>query len=314
MKNTNKDLKFTGLLKNLERKPVILIEEAQHLILSDLVGDYPGRRIFVCDTYIKGIERGVIEGNVLRLSDVISIDHHAPLKMFAKRVSSTNLAIDWVNINGIAREDEFVIITHTDYDSVISGLIMRGVLPPKKIFGEMAIMADHTGEENEMVDLLQSMSSAHDLELSLRNLELWSNGRPIEGKAHEMLEDLKDERRRAKEIAMNRGFRNKGMVYYAQLPKKIESSFFIAWIPEATVILTYSPHRKHEGFWEVKTRLGAAAPEGLRMNELGINEFDSRWGGRWNAGSNRKGQGTKIPIEEYARLLSEKLEEYMNKY
>jgi len=310
MKNTKTKFNFSGLLLKLKEKPIELYEERQHFVLKDLELDRSGKKVFVCDTYIKGIEAGIVECNVLRLSNIISIDHHAPLAMFARKISSVNLAIGWVNEMGIASDNDTVIITHTDYDSLITGLIMRGIVPPRKIFGDMAIIADHTGEENEMVDLLQSMSSAHDLEFSLRNLELWSSGKPIEKEAFEMLEGLKDERRRAEEAAKNGSFKNVGSVYYAKLDKKIESAFLTALIPEAAIILTFSPHRKYSGFWEVKTRLGKAAPEGLRLNELGIDGFDQFWGGRWNAGSNRRGQGTKIPIEEYAGLLNEKLEKH----
>lgn len=313
MENKKIKHRFKGLLAKLEKAPVELHKEAQYLILRDLVQDHPKKTVFVCDNYIKGIEKGIIEGNALRLSNIISIDHHAPLKMFAKKISSVNLAIDWVNNRGIASEDEAVIITHTDYDSIITSLVMRGIIAPEKIFGDMAIMADHTGEENEIVDLLQSMSSAHDLEFSLRNLELWSADEPLESKAQKMLEELKDERRRAMTEVKDGNFRHIGMVYYAEVSKKIESSFFSSLIPEAAIILVYSPHREYAGFWEAKTRLGKAAPEGLWLNKLGINEFDQFWGGRWNAGSNRRGQGTKIPIEEYARSLNEKLEKHMNR-
>lgn len=313
MENKNIKHRFRGLLTKLKKAPIELHKEAQYLILRNLVQDHPKKTIFVCDNYIKGIEKGIIEGNALRLSNIISIDHHAPLKMFAKKISSVNLAIDRVNNRGIASKDEVVIITHTDYDSIISSLIMRGIIAPEKIFGDMAIMADHTGEENEIVDLLQSMSSAHDLEFSLRNLELWSADKPLEPKAQKMLEELKDERRRAMIEVKDGNFRHIGMVYYAKVSKKIESSFFSSLIPEAAIILVYSPHREYKGFWEAKTRLGKAAPEGLWLNKLGICDFDQFWGGRWNAGSNRRGQGTKIPIEEYARSLNEKLEKHMNR-
>lgn len=310
MKNKNKDLNFPDISAQLRDRSVNLLEESRYLTISDLVSKFPGKTIFVCDAYVRGIEKGISEGGILRLQNVISIDHHAPLKMFARKVSSVNLAICWVNKKGIAPKNAIVIITHTDYDSIISSLIMRGIILPEKIFGDMAIMADHTGEEDEIVDLLQSMSSAHDLEFSLRNLELWSKEEPIEEKAQKMLEDLKDERRRAEEAVSSGKFDMKGTVYYAKLNKKIESAFFTALIPGAAVILTFSPHRKHKGFWEVKTRLGAAAPEGLCLNKLGIDDFDSSWGGRWNAGSNRRGEGTKLTIEEYAELLNKKLEQF----
>lgn len=313
MKNQAINYKFKDLLAKFKGRRIDLADEKQHLIAAELIRNYPGRMIYVCDAYVKGIENGFLERNVLRLSNIIGIDHHAPSKIFAKKISSVNLAVDWVNERGVASGNSIVVITHTDYDSIISSLIIRGIIPPKKIFADLAIIADHTGEENEMVDLLQSMSSAHDLGFSLRNLERWSQDLPLEPRSQEMLSDLKEERRRAVESVRNGSFRKIGMVYYAELSRKIESAYFPALMPEAAVILTFSPHRKNKGFWEAKIRLGNAAPESIYLNELGINEFDPFWGGRWNAGSNRRGQGTKIPIGDYAKFLNKKLEKQAKK-
>ena len=40
-----------------------------------------------------------------------------------------------------------------------------------------------------------------------------------------------------------------------------------------------SPCRKRPDRWLVKTRLGLAAPEGLSLEDLGIEDFDPSYGG-----------------------------------
>ena len=68
-----------------------------------------------------------------------------------------------------------------------------------------------------------------------------------------------------------------------------------------------SPYRKRPDRWQVKTRLGLAAPEGLSLQDLGIQDFDRAYGGRWNAGSNNRDCGTTIAPEEYRRYMVEAL-------
>lgn len=312
MKNIMYKLNLGDVLEKLVERPIELIDERQFLTPEELMEKYPGKTVYVCDAYVNGIEEGVMENGALRFGNVISIDHHSSLDEFARKISSVNLAIQRVEKMGIAPKNSVVIIHHTDFDSIVSSLVIRGIFPPEQFLGKLAVMADHTGESEEMVDLLQSMSEAHDLEFSLRNLQLWLDGRPLETKAKQMLKNLRDERRKAEDAVESGIFRNIEGVFYATLAKKIESAYFLPLLPEAKIILTFSPHRKIEGVWEAKTRLGKRAPFGLRLNELGIDKIDPSWGGRWNAGSNKRGNGTKIPIENYAKLLNEKLEKFAN--
>jgi hypothetical protein len=58
----------------------------------------------------------------------------------------------------------------------------------------------------------------------------------------------------------------------------------------------------------MKLRLGLAAPPGLTLQRLGVQAFDPRYGGRWNAGSNKRGGGTDIPPERYAQLVADRLQ------
>jgi hypothetical protein len=76
-------------------------------------------------------------------------------------------------------------------------------------------------------------------------------------------------------------------------------------LPKAVVILT--AFRNQESRWVMKLRLGLGAPPGTTLQRLGIKEFDPAYGGRWNAGSNKRGGGTDISPEVYARAVAERL-------
>ncbi len=43
--------------------------------------------------------------------------------------------------------------------------------------------------------------------------------------------------------------------------------------------------------------------DAMRLNRLGIESFDAAYGGRWNAGSNKRGDGTTTSPDAYARAL-----------
>ena len=55
-------------------------------------------------------------------------------------------------------------------------------------------------------------------------------------------------------------------------------------------------------------RLGLAAPAGFSLHALKTDDFDPDYGGRWNAGSNKRGRvGTLLSPETYAANLARAL-------
>lgn len=64
------------------------------------------------------------------------------------------------------------------------------------------------------------------------------------------------------------------------------------------------------GAWDVKLRLGQAAPKEWTLHSLGVFNFDPAFGGRWNAGSNSRADGTTVPPDEYAAVLLAKMAQY----
>ncbi len=295
----------------MKENPITLMEERRVITEDELRKNYSGK-IAALDFYIKGIEeKGHWDGDVLCLDGILNIDHHAPVEEFVKYVSSTNLAIAWVKKNGILDKNYTVVLNHTDCDSLLSSFVIRGIFSPYERFGEAAIAADHTGEENEIADLLQALQYKRDLEFSVRNLKLLLEGKDLEAEAQKLLEKTFIDRKKAREIVEGGGMINLGGIIYAQLDKKVESSYFPALIPNAHVILLFSPHEKNIGNWEAKIRLGMAAPSGLTLSKLEIEDFDPSFGYRWNAGGNNRGSGTSLSVKEYAQRLNVKLQKFL---
>jgi len=297
--------------EKLKESPIDLIEEKQAVTIEELKENYSGRAA-VIDAYVKDIEeKGKWDGDALRINDIINIDHHAPLEKFERNISSVNLAIEWVKKNGTLEKNYPVVINHMDCDSVLAALIIRGILPPDEKFAAAAVAADHTGEENEIADLLQALEDKRDLDFSARNLKLLLDGKDLEAEAKELLEKRHADREKAKDVVEEGRITKLGGVSYTVLDKKVESAFFPALITDAQVILVFSPHEKNPDRWEAKIRLGMAAPRGLTLHKLEINDFDPNFGSRWNAGSDRRAGGTDLNVQEYAEYLNEKLQKFL---
>jgi len=124
-----------------------------------------------------------------------------------------------------------------------------------------------------------------------------------------LLKKRHGERQEAKEIINNKKFQRIGRITYIYLEKNINSAFWPSLIPDAQVILT--SYKKDHNNLIARTRLGMKAPEGLYLNEIGINEFDPNWGGRWNAGSNERSGGTKLSLDKYIKDLNRKIEQFL---
>lgn len=226
-------------------------------------------------------------------------------------VSSTNLAIDHVNEFGVYPKDTQVVINHTDCDSILSSLILTGVLPPDKKFSDAAIAADHTGEENEITDLLMAIEHDRDIRFSVRNLQLYLDGLKIEQRAQELLEKRIKDREKIKKLVEDGKFGfTKNDVAYVTLDKKVDGGLVPALLPDAKAIVLASkmpegPKRKKE--WLIKVRSGLQVPKGFSLVEVQLPDF----GDRWNAGSTKRHGGTNLNAEQYAEVVDQKIAEYL---
>jgi hypothetical protein len=119
----------------------------------------------------------------------------------ARSVSSANLALAHIAAHGRASRDATVVVTHADCDSVLSAGLMAGVLEPRATYGEAALAADHTGEANDIADLLQALDARRDLALSFESLRALEAGESLPDVAAGALAQRRTERAVAARMA-----------------------------------------------------------------------------------------------------------------
>lgn len=268
--------------------------------------------IITCDFYIENVERiGTPVTGGYQFGNVINIDHHAPVPAMRRHVSSANLAIEFVQRNGLADSATTVALNHGDCDSVLSGAIILGRIEPCSAVGEAAIAADHTGEVNDIADMLQGLDEpgANHLnekarierfDFAVRNVNHLLAGEPLEKDAHRALMDYRRRRMLASELVGGGAFTQKDGFAFGIAPSRIDGAFLPALLPEAVVILYATRSDMDSGSWKMKARVGNAAPAGFNLFDLNLPEFDVGWGGRWNAGSNSRAGGSTVEPRVYA--------------
>lgn len=283
--------------------------------LREVVGTKP---ILVADFYIEGAKSWEETSCGLLSPDgsVLNVDHHADLPSMRRAVSSANLALECVRSRPPGRF-EAVIINHLDCDSVLSAGILSGRLEPEDRYGEAALAADHTGKENAIADLLQGLDAhwsrngrpldPHALEYFLESLRRLEDGHLLETFAREAFSHRQRSRERAAELVESGRFEIRQGVALAVIDEPVEGELFLPLLAESSVIAMMNPLPADRTRFQVKVRLNLRAPAGLSLQRLRIHEFDGSFGGRWNAGSNRRGGGTDLSPERYLDELTERL-------
>jgi hypothetical protein len=292
-----------------------LIDHQETFTVGDLEQDHGPAHIIACDFYVSGAEdaRRVVGG--YEFGRVLNIDHHAPGRRMARQVSSTNLALKRMRRNVPLPEKSVVVISHTDCDSILSSGIMSGRLEPNPVFGIAAIAADHTGEPNEIADLLQGLDNLpkdrkprdplYFIDAVQRYMR--EGVKSLDSLAREGLAHRSQMREAARDAVLNGQIKVTEGLALGCMESKIDGELFYSLLPDAFAILLMYPRRDDASRWEAKIRLGAAAPRGSSLHHLGITELDRNFGGRWNAGSNTRNGGTSMGPEEYAFKLRQHL-------
>jgi hypothetical protein len=304
------------LLERLPIEDINLIPLASKVSVADLRQHLPEGEIVGCDFYIANIEQTspITGGFNHRDEQVKNIDHHAPVHEMFRHISSGNLAAEYVEAFGIVPPDTHVVINHTDCDSIISSLIVRGHIPPNAVFDRAVIAADHTGEENRIADLLQALDPKRDLNFSARNLGHLLTGQPLEPEAARLLQARDEGRALTQQLIQSGNVQHFGKVALVPYQEGLRNEFLPAVLPDSAVILMAGePHqlngKSSEGRTTSRLRLGLSAPEGFTIFDLQIPEYvDSAYGGRWNAGANRRGGGTNLDPAVYAKQVQERFE------
>jgi hypothetical protein len=282
--------------------PIHLLSQRPNVSPDDLLALHDGL-VIACDCYVAGAETWDEVPGGFASGRLVNVDHHAPVDRMARVVSSANLALERVRTLGPTPSDALIVITHTDCDSVLSAGIMAGRLPAEDRYGAAAIAADHTGEVNAIADLLQALDRRRDLEESFAMLARLEGGEPLPDDVILAIDRRTAEREFAAACVREGRVEMHGSVAAIVVAESVDGEFFAPLLPEAVVIAQFRPHDDDPSRLEVKLRLGRAAPAGCTLHALGISEFDPAYGGRWNAGSNRRAGGAAVSAVEYLRWL-----------
>lgn len=270
--------------------------------------------IYACDFKVEGAESFEAVSEALKSGRVWNIDHHANLPANQTHITSTVIATRFLREHQTGPLSR-VVINHTDCDSILSSALMMGLLEPTPEFEVASVHADHTGEPNRIADVLQALDETRrgartdDQYLqSIRNLKLLLANRPLELEAAAALASREGDRKKASRIAEGLERRADDSVAYIPLEEEIDGALFLPFLPWAAVLMISVPHSKVSGHRLLKLRLGPAAPRELSLHHLAIHDFDDAYGGRWNAGSNKRGGGSAISDEVYLRTIISRLD------
>lgn len=281
----------------------------QTVRLEELGEEHRGAgTLIIADAYVAGAEDWSAErwgwATEREGRAILNVDHHAPTASMRRAVSSGNLAIAYVADHGpLADGQGAVLINHCDCDSIVSAAILSGIVPTDPRLGRAVIAADHTGQADSIADALQPLEPLRDLALSLTTLRRSVEGEPLPEPALGLMEARVRERAEWGE-AIGRGDAVRWVDGVALIvrPDRVPAELLVALLPDAVAVMTSKPVAEER--WVNKLRLGAAAPDGLSLLDLGIDRFDPAFGGRWNAGSNNRGGGTLLEPEVYASRLA----------
>lgn len=313
--------------RNLQQRfsgaPIQLFRESNSPTIEEIEREFPrAERIFVVDFYLRGIEKA---GALLPCGagyghggKVINIDHHAPGELWERHVSSGVLACQWVREEGVvaAKNGDIVVINHTDCDSVLSALILTGVIPVHQRFEQAVLDADHRGTPNEIADILQACKSLRNLPLMVGALSCYFQSDALPEMVKKQLEELHKSRLAVKLLVDSGAFQEQHGVVLINCNRYFESDLFLTHFPNARVLVVGCPSGKNPALTFTRLRLGAGVEKGLSLHKLGVKELDPYFGGRFNAGSNKRGleaavakgqTPTVVSPEQYFQLLAEKL-------
>jgi hypothetical protein len=261
-------------------------------------------RAIACDCYVRGVETiGTPMPWGWSVAGGENIDHHAPVPAMAREVSSANLALRWIDEGGDS-DGGPILLTHTDCDSVLSAGIAAGRLEPLERYGTAAIAADHTGAVDPIADLLQAIQETRDVEYSLDLLRRLEAGLPLPAATAAALDGRRRKRERAQRAVSAGAFTVTGRIWWAQFDQEMDGEFLPGLLPDGTLIVVGSPHPVHPERWAIKVRRGQAMPAGRTLDDLDLTRVDPNYGGRWNAGSTKRGGGSAEEVGAWVERLA----------
>lgn len=283
---------------------ILLISSHQRFDAVDIAELTAGRTV-VCDFPLPEAKEGQAMPWGYKLPGFDLVDHHAPDPRWYQHVTSTSLAVEYIRHRGPA---DRVILNHTDCDSILAALILRGLLPPEDRFVEASMAADHTGEPNEIADLLQAIEHERSIAFSVAALTNWLETGHLPERVRELVAQRQQDRLYAERVALTSRFFGKIAVMQGE---QNMDSILISRLSESPWLVIYCyPLLSGESSPKIclKVRLGQGAPSGLTLHDLNLSQHISGYGGRWNAGSNFRRGGTEQSLEDILLVLNQALD------
>jgi len=288
----------------MEIKPsIILIPPCKSIKADTLRIQFSSTIVYACDFYIDEIEKAFPIAGGFRSGLIINIDHHAPVEAMANFNTSTSLAIDYVNTYGVAGNNDKIIINHTDCDSILSSLIIAGLLEPKEEYKHAALCADHTGEISEISEILQALEKERTVDLSIHSLMSFISTGKVASNIIPYLNAYRACRQRVHDY-VSKAY-SVGDIVVVPIDSDINSIMLLSCFPNAKIIMTVSPHLLYPQKMAISVMRGPKAPKALYINTLPL---PPEFGGRWNMGSNKRSGGTSLPIDFYIEIIQKELE------
>lgn len=321
-RQTNQEEVNYPLIERLKGKPVLFLAEQSNIPFEQVeeLRQRAGNQIlYACDFYINGIEPYEQQG-FFQQGRIINLDHHSEAKSVSRVISSTNMVLEYKKKHPDYAKQNFGVVTHhVDCDSVLSTLILRGVLAPEERFGIAAIAADHTGEANDIADLLQAIKRGPEgnenmatveenkarFEYVVKNLHAFLNNQPIDESARIMLNHRLEQRAGLEDLKNKGEFgsagKNQEVIFLpTEASGRLDPTLLIGVFPNAKVIFTY--YQLPNGNYIYNCRLGKDAEIGTDLRQV-MAKSGLQFGGRWSAGANKRqtsGAGTPIKPKDYA--------------
>jgi hypothetical protein len=321
------------LERKLESKKIVFIPEKDIVTYEQVEkvrADLGVETLYVCDFYVQDIEKnGKYNGRGYVQGGIKNLDHHSPTPEMRDFVSTAVFALKEVEDNPDFNVDSSVLMHHTDTDSVFSSLIMSGVMSAEQArelhVRFAALAADHYGEENAITDLLQAIRNgeykgqeiSERLKFSVRNLEHLLNNQPLEEIAIQKLEAYKQERNDVIEKVKNGEYSQVGEekeISFLELSETSEADAVVLpnLFKESLIAFIAKPKVDKEGvviegLYTMNIRL---CKKGLEKN-VNLEELMEKaglpFGGRFNAGANKRKGGIQMTPQDFAQKMYDAL-------
>lgn len=262
---------------------------------------------------------------------ILNVDHHNPAASQTPLFSTTHQVISAVQ-EGILNpggEDQIALVNHDDSDSVLALLLaIHGQVPAPiiELFAQAAEAADHTGEPNQLVNLIDAFYRTFDLPhlVPLINALMYDQElvfpNPETGQKFAEYEQQPEViRKYLQDITSNRQSEHGGGFYDQAsrilcLEPKNNSINTIRIFPiteqlslPVSIIMMSSPLDAQKSRWKISLRAGNAFPQGMTLEQLAarLQLQTYGYGGRRDAGGlGRHTGGKDITPHQMFLLLS----------